>query len=100
MIENIQMDTFAIGDVFKLYYDEEQFVELVLERIDKGRFPVPEFCRTPFTLTFKLSKDVYLEPGTHTLAQAKVGRVDININPVLPPNGQMEAFHFYEAVFS
>lgn len=95
----ITMDTFQEGDVFKLFYEGENFIQLTLTNIKKSKFQIKNTDRKSFSLMFKGPKDIYIEQGIHDLVHESVGTVEIGLVLVIAPYGEGN-FHFYEAVFS
>jgi hypothetical protein len=98
MLETFNAETFNVGDNFKVYYEEEKFIELILEKINKKKYKVPSGFREPFSLIFKGPKEAMLSQGNWKMVQDKIGTFEIFIVPVVHPNGSTEAY--YEAVFS
>lgn len=99
MLETFRLDTFEIGDKFKVLYEEDQYIEIVLVRAEVSKYQNPYINRIAFSLIFTGEKHIYMESGTYTMEQEKVGRFEIGISPILPLKGDTQS-HYFEAVFS
>ncbi|MCX7922338.1 MAG: hypothetical protein N3B21_10080 [Clostridia bacterium] len=99
MIETFTMQTFAEGDAFKVYYGDEQFVEMVLYKALEGKNKLPSMFRKPFSLIFKAAREVFFNQGVYKIEHEKVGCFEICITPTVSPDGGQEAF-YYEACFN
>lgn len=99
MIETFRRETFSEGDVVKVFYEEDKYVEMVLTKTYEGRHKVAFLEREPFAWIFRTEKNIFIEAGCYKMEQSKVGSFEMMINPVVPLVGQNE-YNFYEAVFS
>lgn len=99
MLETFTKETFSVGDNFKVYYEEEKFIEIVLTKIQTGKYKMPSQFREPFSLIFKGSKEGLLSQGICKVVHDKVGTFEICIAPIVPLDGDTEAY-YYEAAFS
>lgn len=99
MLENFVIDTFQIGDAFKVFYGEKLYVEIVLAKASLGKYKSPVLKREPFLWVFRSSKEIYIESGTYSMQQEKVGNFEMFITPTMSLNEEGE-FNYYEAVFS
>lgn len=99
MIQTFTLETFSIGDRFKIYYEEEKFIELTLAKVEKGKYKLPDEFRQPFSMLFRSSKEVELLQGMYNMVHDKVGNFELFIVPVLPNSRGVEG-NYYEAVFS
>ncbi|ADK16081.1 DUF6916 family protein [Clostridium ljungdahlii] len=91
--------TFSVGDIFKVSDDEENFFEIVLVKVSEGKYKMSNAKRDPFTLIFKRKKDIFINQGTYKIEQEKVGIFHIFMTPMLPLDGDQEAY-YYQACFS
>ncbi|KAJ50729.1 hypothetical protein BD780_002580 [Clostridium tetanomorphum] len=99
MLDNFVIDTFQIGDLFKVFYGEGQYVEITLAKATRGKYRNPALKREPFLWVFKSSKEIWIESGTYKMQQEKVGNFGMFITPTQPLNEEGK-FNYYEAVFS
>lgn len=99
MVETITSKTFNEGELFKVYYEEDKFVEFKLSRIRIGKYKIPGVNREPFSLIFTASKEMLLNQNTYKIVHEKIGEFFLFIVPVIAPPGEHDQYH-YEAVFS
>lgn len=99
MIGTFNIDTFSEGDVFKVFYGDNQHIEITLVKAELSKYKHESMAREPFSWTFKCDKEILIEAGCHSMEQDKVGKFEMTINPIVTPIGESE-HNFYEAIFS
>lgn len=99
MLETFRVDTFDIGDKFKVFYGENEYVEIVLVKAEISKYQNPCLNRQAFSLIFTSDKQILIESGTYHMGQDKVGEFDMGISPIIPIGGDVLS-HYYEAAFS
>lgn len=99
MLETFTIDTFSVGDVFKVFYEQNQYVEITLAKAYFGKYKNPLSNRETFLWVFRSNKEIWIEPGCYKMEQEKKGEFDLSITPTMPlvEEGQ---FNYYEAAFS
>lgn len=99
LIKTFTSTTFCVGDIFKVYYGEDSHVEITLYKITKGRYKLCNATREPFNLIFRGSKDFVIHQGIFLFEHEKIGRFEMFLVPMVPPDGDPE-FNYYQSVFS
>lgn len=99
MLEVFTVETFIVGDEFKLFYGEGQHVVITLAQASVSKFKNTILKRDPFFLVFTSDNEIWIDAGCYNMEQERVGNFEMSITPTAPlkVGGQ---FNYYEAVFS
>jgi|GEM_PF-1881504 hypothetical protein len=99
MLSTFTIDTFSTGDIFKVFYGQGQYVEIILVQVSASKYKSPLSKRDPFLLVFQGNKEIMIEAGCYDMEQEKVGSFEMAITPTMPLKGDWES-NYYEAAFS
>lgn len=100
MIEDIKMEMFKKDELMRIYFGEEEFIDLKIFKLEKSRFlKFNESARDAFAIILKGPKNMFFSQGCYSFEHPNMGIELIAMTQIVSPGGDRES-NYYELLFS
>lgn len=99
MLDTFHVETLKVNESLKIFFSENDYVELKLVQANKSNFENASDFREGFSWIFTTPIGVSLEAGTYKVYHETLGEFELGLTPIVPPIGEVE-FAYYEACFN